>query len=520
MVFPVRDDLPVSEGPEGVSGDDAATAVPEQVRVAVHVDSWLVEVSLTMRTPLSMVMEDLVPFLLNALSDEGLTSTFTGTGVYSLAPEGGAPFVRSQTLADLGVVDGTRLVLRRIHSTEVFKPLIEDVADAISEFNAVKFASFTTATARALGLSSVIAFSVLVAALVVMAWWSVSTWRWWLPLSATLAVLLVGLAIVAERRRSATQLSYALGIAALPLALSAGWVSVPPSGGVDGQWTAANFMAAMFAVVGTSLAVARLTRIGIVVHTAVTLSAGFAAASATVLTFTSFDARHVGTMVVLLGMILVAAAPGTALFLARVRPPSLPVPGENIDHSVLNEAAMVVGVSDAGDDNRVSEVELSDSEDTLLERRSRLANKYLTGMFTAAVISVVIGAVAALEPHGQYFYGELAVAVLTVLVLVLRGRTLTDRAHAILFFFGAFLVTAGLSVTAVLEVDTPAKLLAVVGAVVVIGVLAVLSGMLLVGAKLSPITLRRVEQLEFMCILSLAPLAFWIVGAYSAVRNR
>ena len=181
----------------------------------------------------------------------------------------------------------------------------------------MKFAPFTAKTARALGLNSMPFFSFLVALLILIGWWSAPTPKWWLPPSAALAVLLVTGAVVAMRRYSAPQISYALGIAAWPAAFSTGWVSVPPYAGQGGHWTAANFAAASAAVAGASLLVTRLTRLGVVVHTAMSLSAGFSTVSAAAVVFGGFNSRQVGTVGVLAGMILVSVAPGVALLLAR-----------------------------------------------------------------------------------------------------------------------------------------------------------------------------------------------------------
>ncbi|SOJ57632.1 ESX-1 secretion system protein EccD1 [Mycobacterium simulans] len=507
VVFPSQELAPA---------DGTATLVPEQVRVVVHVGTWLVEVSLTAHTPIALVMEDLIPFLFAALADQGLDVTSPASAMYSLAFEGGAPFATSQTLADVGVVDGTRVVLREVHSKEVFKPLVEDVADALAEFNAAKFAVFTADTARMLALTSIFMFAALAASLVVLAWFSTSTWRWWLPPSAAaVALLIVGAVVAVTRRRSADQISYVLGAAALPLAFSAGWVLVPPHDGGDGGWTAANLLAGSVALGTTSFVVAYLTKIGPAFHTATTLSACFAAGAAAAFTFTGLGARQVGTTAVVLGMILITAAPRISLLLARIQPPLLPAPGQSIDRRVLDEAATMVEVGDSEET-----IALSNIDDTLLERKSHLANKYLTGIFFSAVVSITVGGVAAIKPNEHYFYGELSIALLAVLSLLLRGRTLIDRVQAIAFFCGAFVLTAGLAVTVALGLPTPAVLLALLGFVAVIGVCAALSGLFLVDARLPPIRLRRIEQIEFMCIFSIAPIAFWVIGIYAWVQHR
>lgn len=499
----------------------AIHAVPEQIRVAVHVGRYLVETSVSAYAPLSMVMVGLVPFLAEQLRNEGLEVEFSRTAIYSLAVEGGFAFPRSTTLADAGVRDGDRLILKEVHSSEVFTAVIEDRADAIAEFNAAKFPAFvsdTFNTARALALTTLVAGSVLVSLLLLLAWRTTSTLQWWLPPAGALTTLAVIGSVVAQRRHSASAVSYVLGIAAVPLAFVAGWVAVPAYDGINGHWTAANVFAGVFAAGAASLMVVWLTGVGITVHTAVIAVSSVAAGAAAVATFTGFEDRQIATVAILVGLIVQAAAPGLALTLARVRPPSLPVPGEGIDKNELEEAAMVVEVFDDSDNART--VALTDDEDTQLERRSRSSNKCLTGLFIAAVLVVATGAIAAVQPPGSYyFYGEVAVAILTMLVLLLKGRSLTDRVQATSFYVGAFLLAAGLTVRVVTGTDNSVAQLSVAGGVVAALLAAVMAGLRLPGKRMSPIMLRRIENLEFVFIMAIPVVAFWVIGVYAAFRN-
>ena len=151
--------------------------------------------------------------------------------------------------------------------------------------------------------------------------------------------------------------------------------------------------------------------------------------------------------------------------------------------------------------------------------RSRVSNKYLTGLLLAAVTIIVTGAVAAVEPGTHYFWGEVAVAILAILVLVLRGRSLPDRVHAVTFFMAAFVLLVGFTLTIVIGTSTAVAELPVLGGVAVVTILAALAGMALPGAKMSPITLRRIENLEFVANFAVAMVAFWIVGAFVFFRN-
>lgn len=508
--------LPAEPAPDHGSGKGPVAAVPEQLRLCIHVGNYFVDTSVSAHAPLSVVMEGLVPFLVETLRNEGLTIDFDRAAVYSLAAEGATAFPRTTTLADAGVLDGARLILREVHSNEVFRPIIEDSADAMAEFNAAKFASFSAATARTLGLVALIAGSVLLAVLSIGAWWANSSIVWWLPPSAALTLITVTGAVIAARR-GASQISYMLGLAALPLALAAGWVAVPAYDGVAGHWTAANICAGIFTVGGVSLIVLWLTGLGVTAHTAVITLSVAGAIAAAVRVYTGFDGRQIAAVAVLVGAVLISCAQALALGLARVRPPSLPPPGEDIDRSELEEAALVVEVFD--DPSGVRSVALAESEDAQLERRSRASNKYLTGLFIAAVITTAVGAVAAVHPQTHYFYGEVALAIITTLVLGLRGRSLTDRLQAVTFFLGAFAVAAGLAITVVLGTPNPVAQLSVVAGTALAVLLAALAALRLPGAKVSELTARRTENLEFLLILAGPPLVVWITGTFAALRN-
>jgi type VII secretion integral membrane protein EccD len=518
VVLPAFSDSTAPEPDPAAKPAARVSAVPEQVRVDVFVGRYFVEVSVSTHQQLATMMPLLVPFLADTLKEEGLEVDFDRSAIYSLAPEGGFPFPRTSTLAESGVVDGDVLILREIHSDEVFRPVVEDPADAMSEFNAAKYPAFSAQASHVLGLIALVAGSMLLAGLLLSAWWSTSSLVWWLP-PATVLTLAAGTGAVVAQRRGATGLSYALGLAALPVAFTMGWVSVPAYGGVHGHWTAAHISAAIFTLAAASLAVWWLTGVGHTVHTALIALAVAGAAAAAARTFTPFDSRQIAAVAVLVGALLIVTAEPMALVMARVRPPTLPPPGEDIDRNELEEAGMTVEVFD--DDTGLRSVELSDtSEDTLLERAARLSHKYLTGLYIAAAIIVAVSAITVIRPGTHYFYGEVALAVITVLVLGLRARSLTaNRVWVVVFFLAAFVVAAGTALVAVLGTANPIAQISVIGGVAAAVVLSGLAALRLPGAKISELMTRRIENIEFLLIMVGPPLIVWITGAYSAIRN-
>lgn len=517
VVLPAFSDS-TSPDPEPAAAAARVPAVPEQVRLCVFVGRFFVEVSVSAHAQLATQMPPLVQFLGDTLKEAGLEVDFKRGAIYSLAPEGGFPFARTSSLAELGVVDGDVLILREVHSDEVFRPVVEDPADAMSEFNAAKYPAFEAAASHVLGLIALVAGSALLTALLLAAWWSTSSLVWWFPPAAVLT-LTAGVGAVVAQRRAATALSYALALAALPVAFTMGWVAVPAYGGAHGHWTAANICAGVFTVAAVSLALWWLTGIGPTVHTALVAVSVVAAAAAGARTFTGFDSRQIAAAALLVGALLIVSAESMALVMARVRPPTLPPPGEDIDRNELEEAGMTVEVFD--DDTGLRSVELSDTtEDTLLERAARLSHKYLTGLYVAAAIIVAVSAVTIIRPGTHYFYGEAALAIITALVLGLRARSLTaNRVWVMVFFVASFAVAAGTALVAVLGTTNPVAQISVVGATVAAVVLSGWAALRLPGAKVSELMTRRIENLEFLLIMVGPPLIVWITGAYSYIRN-
>lgn len=529
-VIPINDALEDLTGVEGESrGHVGVTAVPEQIRVAVFVGKYLVEQSLTAHAPLSQVMERLPQYLKETLDAEGISVTFPDDAVYSLGVEGAAPFPRNQTLADLGVLDGDLLVLRQIFSEEVFAAPIEDTGDALGIFNTAKFPEWGSATARALTLTVAVGFSALTSAALIRSWWATPSPLWWVGPALALVVLAVAGASVAQRRRHAPQISYVLGIGAVILAFAMGWVCVPAVDAVPGQWSAANLMAAAIATAAVSVLVLWFTGIGLTVHTTVISAAILGAVAAAVMAFTGFDGRQVGGVAVFLGMCLVVAAPKLALALARVPQPNLPAPGEEIDRAELEEAGMRVEVfadgtnnedeADSPSENGRSSVQLSESNDDQLEQRSLVANKYMTGMWLSASMVMIVSAIAMIQPRTHYFFGELAVAILAVLVMALRARTLPDRVQAITFYSAAFVLAAGATIVVINGYPYPVVQLCILAAIVVLGVVTVTAGINLPNTKLPDTTRHRIQTLEFVVIAVVPTVLGWVTGLYYMART-
>lgn len=151
---------------------------------------------------------------------------------------------------------------------------------------------------------------------------------------------------------------------------------------------------------------------------------------------------------------------------------------------------MVVRVFDDGNDVRT--VALSEDEDAQLERQSR-CEQVPHRLVPRRGDLHAVGAVVATEPATHYFWGEVAVAILSILVLVLRGRSLPDRVHAVTFFVGAFVLLVGFTLTVITGTSTAVAEISVLGGVALVTVLATVAGMMLPGADQVADPLRRIS---------------------------
>ena len=101
---------------------------------------------------------------------------FSAQGVWAFARPGAPPLKFSESLDDAGVVDGSLLTLVSVSRTERYRPLVEDVIDAIAVLD--ESPEFDrTALNRFVGLA--IPFAALAVTVMSLVAWSQSGHDWW-----------------------------------------------------------------------------------------------------------------------------------------------------------------------------------------------------------------------------------------------------------------------------------------------------------------------------------------------------
>lgn len=507
------DDGHLAPGAAGEADDSspAKRAIPQQVKVQIDVSDRYIEQSLTARNRLSVVMRDLLPELQRQFPDVD----FHTKGAWTLAKEGGQALDRRESLADQEVFDGNRLILTEVFSDQVYKPLIEDPADAAAAYNVFRFPSFSVETARALGLIGMVIASIAFAAIDFLAWKDSSSALWWTPPVAIGAVATIAGAYAARSRWGSTQVAYTLVLASAPLLFMTGFTIVPPDGGADGRFTAANFFAGAVLTIAGLLVLGRTLRLGIATLTAIVGTAIFIGLASALYSFTELENPAVPAIIVIVALIICGwSAVPMALSLAQLRPANLQPPGEDLDRSEIDEAFHV----DTFDDERTTELSRS-SEDTVLERTASAANRFLTGIYIAVALTIVTAAIAAIEPGTHYIWGELIVAVLATITLFLRGRSMTDRVQGITFFVASGVLAIGtLAVMTAGAESNAGRLITVTLAAALIGLVG-FAGLKLPSAKLIVPTAYKIEVLWMICVALTIPPAAWVTGLFRFLRE-
>ncbi|MCX5046297.1 type VII secretion integral membrane protein EccD [Aldersonia sp. NBC_00410] len=476
-------------------------SAPSRVRVAILVGHKQIDVDLADQVALEIVMED----LLTTLAEADAEIVIDRSRPLSLARIGQSPVPRHRTLAHSGVLDGSLLELRPAGDGEHFRPLVEEISAAVAQINERDFPEFEPSTARAASLVAVVAGAVTCAGLLIRSWQSSTA----VPglvcagVALLLGVVAAGTAGAARAWWHSTRAGYAGSIAALVLLGTGGGLLVPAPEDAAGHFTAANVVAAA-AVAGltSALLLRALGGLGVMLHATVITAAVAAGIDGLFVGFVGSSVKAVAAATVIVAVIVLVNAPKVTVIATRIRPPNLPAPGEDLDPEALEGA---FGVDDV-------------DPTSVLERRARAANKALTGLLVGTTTVLVVATVVTVAPHTYHLPVELVVAALVVGTLFLRARSYTDRVQALVMYGAAFATVAGAGariVNGYSEIGPQLVAVAVMAAVTV----AAAAAARLPGAKLSPVTRRSIELTEQLLVVVLIPLAAWVMGVYSVIRN-
>lgn len=491
--------LPVHGDPDIRTVEPSLRVEPvELCRLTVLAQSVQVDLALPTDVPISA----LVPGIVGLLGSRGPAHTDSADigadrhgRPWVLSRVGEPPIPETLTLDDASISDGELLVLGTADAPAQ-APLFDDLMSAVATIGTARSGLWTARIAQLAGfgvgsVAVVLACSALVRSLFDGA--SAAS----VPVdagvgAAVAAILFVVAGAIVGRVHDDDRTGVFLSGCALPLMFTAGVVFVP---GVLG---APHVLLGASATGACAILAMRLGGHGTAVFTGTATASAITAAAAATVSFTDLPIGTVGAAMTLCALAGLAAAPRLSMMQAHLPLPPVPTAGAPLDEVADDEMPTI----------------------DELDRLSGRARSYLTGLVCAACIAATAGALLAAlgsgTPQNIYWPG-IALAVLTALVLILRGRTFAEVQHAVP------LVAAGsiiyLSLLATVVFTAPLYHLVAFGTALAVAVAAVGFGSFVPRRVYSPVLRRAAELVEYTAIAAIIPLVCWVCGLYSAMRG-
>ncbi|WP_072806595.1 type VII secretion integral membrane protein EccD [Rhodococcoides yunnanense] len=470
-------------------GSDPSPAAMDLCRITILAKSAQVDMALPTDVPLALLLPGIVDLLgpHAGHADEARQP-------FVLSRLGRSPLPGTRTLDESGIRDGELLVLGDAESPAP-APLFDDLMYAVASAGSSRNSPWTSRTARIAGfVVGSIAVALACAGVLSSALSSGADRDTTLALAvaaASAGVLLLIAGSVAGRIGSDTATALFMSACALPLAFTAGVLFVPLPVG------APHLMLGAAAVTAVAILAMRLGGLGSALFTGSAVTAFVTAVAAATATFAEIPVPTLGAAATTIALAGLAFAPRLAMMQARLPLPPVPTAGAPLDDR--------------------DEVQTHSYED--LDTAAAVARSYLTGLVSAGSAVAAIGATTAAlatEDSGRAFWPGIALALLTALVLALRGRTFAELHHAIPMVSAGAIIALTLLGAAVLGSTT--RPLTMFLAAISVTVVALVFGSIVPTRQYSPVLRRSAELVEYAAIAGIVPIACWVCGLYSAMR--
>lgn len=489
---------------------------PSTTRVTVLTGRRMTDLVLPASAPVETYIDETVAVLAEMLEDTPKDVLggfdFAAQGMWAFARPGAPPLRFNESLDDAGVVDGSLLTLVSVSRTERYRPLVEDVIDAIAVLD--ESPEFDR---RALNRFVGIAIPVVTVAATVMSLvaWSRTGQDWWWAIA--LAVLGLGVLIgslMARSRYDNINMAESLLVASMPLLAGAAALAVPLPRGVESL--GAPQVAAAAAVVVLLTVATRggpRGRAELATFLAVTAIAVMLAATAY-----GYGWQYwVPAGAVAFGLMVVTNAAKLTVAVARIALPPIPAPGEAVSNDELLDPVTSTESTDEETPTWQAIIASVPESAARLQERSVLAKKLLIGFLTAGAVVLAAGAITVVA-QGHFFIHSLIVAGLVTAICGFRSRLYAERWCAWALLAAAVVIPTGVMVRLCLW--RPDDAWVVLAIYLALGAVA----LILVGAtegvrRVSPVTKRILELIDGATIAAVIPLLLWIASVYDVLRN-
>ncbi|MDV3131487.1 type VII secretion integral membrane protein EccD [Mycobacterium sp. 29Ha] len=487
---------------------------PSTTRVTILTGRRMTDLVLPASAPIETYIDETVSVLAELLEDTPKDVLagfdFSVQGVWAFARPGAPPLRFNESLDDAGVVDGSLLTLVSVSRTERYRPLVEDVIDAIAVLD--ESPEFDrTALNRFVGLA--IPFTALAVSVMSLVAWARSGHAWWWAVAlAVLGLGLLGGSMLATNRYQNINMSESLLVASIPTLAAAAALAVPLPIGYGGLGAPqAAGAAAVVLLLTLATRGGPRKRAELASFLAVASIAGSAAAVA----FGYGWQYWVPAGAIAFGLIVVTNAAKLTVAVARIALPPIPAPGETVGSEELLDPV----AAPMGDESPTWQAIIESVPDSAarLHERSQLATRLLIGFVTAGALVLAIGAITVVV-QGHFFVHSMIVAGLVTSICGFRSRLYAERWCAWALLAAVVVIPTGLMVK--LSLWDPDRAWLVLALYVALGIVT----LIVIGAassvqRVSPVTKRILELVDGAAIAAIIPLLLWIASVYDLLRN-
>jgi type VII secretion integral membrane protein EccD len=500
----------VADAPQA---DIEAISQPRAVVVGIMAGEGVqIGVLLDANAPVSVMTDPLLKVVNSRLRELGETQLeATGRGRWSLCLVDGTPLRATQSLTEQDVYDGDRLWIRFISDTEHRSQVIEHISTAVSSDLSKRFAAIDPVVAVQVGATMVAVGVTLASGL--LGWW-----RWhhnsWLPtiFTAVIGVLSLAVALMLLMRATSNQerrVGDTILVSTLaPLSVAA--ASAPP-GPVGSPHAVLGFGVLTVAAV---LAL-RFTGRRLGLYTAITTISSIATIASLARMVAAASAVTLLSCVVLVCVFGYHAAPALARRLAGIRLPVFP----SATSRWVFEARPDLPTTVVKTEGAPATLEGPASVRDVLLQAER-ARSFLTGLLAGIGILVVVCVTALCNPHTSQRWLPLILAGFISGFILLRGRSYVDRWQAITLAGTAVVTIAAVVTRYVLVLNSPLSVSIGAGILVLLPAAGMTAAAVVPNTVYSPLFRKFVELIEYICLIPIFPLAFWLMDVYAAIRYR
>jgi type VII secretion integral membrane protein EccD len=498
---------------EAPQADVEGISQPRAVVVGVIAGEGVqIGVLLDANAPVSVMAEPLLKVVNTRLRElDEPTLEAVGRGKWVLCLVDGTPLRATQSLTEQDVYDGDRLWIRFVADTEKRSQVIEHISTAVSADLSKRFAAIDPIVALQVG-ASMVAIGVTTAA-GLLGWW-----RWhhnsWLTTiyAALIAALVLGVSMVllmraqTQQDRGIADLMLLSGFA--PLAVAA---AAAPPGGVGSPHAVLGF-GVLAVAAGLAL---RFTGRRLGVYTAIITISAVSAIAALARMVAMTSAVTLFSCVVLVSVLTYHCAPAISRRLAGIRLPVFPSATSRWVFEARPDLPTTVVRSGGGPPVLEGPASV---RDVLLQ--AERARSFLTGLLIGLGVLMVVSLAGLADPHTGQRWLPLLLAGFSAGFLMLRGRSYVDRWQAITLAGTSVLIVATVVVRYALGLDSPLSVSICAAILVLLPAAGLTAAAVVPNSIYSPLFRKLVEWIEYLCLMPIFPLAFWLMNVYAAIRYR